>query len=103
MLGVPGRMASVQSQGFCGMTLRSSSGGLFEITNKSTAPETDVDRLPPVPGPGLDPVAHRVVEDRDDVQLVGLVLGHVLLERLSSGAMTANCLAGTPLRSGESL
>src|SRR5918998_5611345 len=28
---------------------------------RSAAPETHVDRLPSVPGPGLDPVAHRVV------------------------------------------
>src|ERR687894_268920 len=60
------------------MTLRSSSAVLLETT-KSVPPR--LDRLPPIPGPGLDPVAHRVVKDRDHVQLIGLVLGHVLLER----------------------
>src|SRR5918995_1391095 len=52
-----------------------------DYQQRPAAPETHVDRLPPVPGPGLDPVAHRVVKDRDHVQLVGLVFGHVLLER----------------------
>src|ERR671911_2437500 len=53
-----------------------------DYQQRPAAPETHVDRLPPVPSPGLDPVAHRVVQDRDDVQFVGLVFGHVAFQRL---------------------
>src|SRR4030095_14547156 len=39
-----------------------------------------VDRLEPVPGPGLHALRERVVHADRDVHLLGLVAGHVLLE-----------------------
>src|SRR5262245_7141417 len=41
-----------------------------------------VDRLEPVPGPGFDALAERVVDTDGDLELLGLVASHVLLELL---------------------
>jgi hypothetical protein len=104
MLGVPGTIARVQSHGFRGMTLSNSSALLFEITN-SVPPRLRRTLIGCRPYQAQDSIPSHIVSSK--TVMTSSSLGSYLAMWPSnvsvSGAMTANCLAGMPLRSGESL
>src|SRR5919107_6305798 len=104
MLGVPGRMASVQSQGFCGITLRSSSADLFETTS-SVPPRLRRTLIGCRPYQAQDSIPSHIVSSRTVItsRAPGSYLAMCSWSVSVSRAIPANCLAGLPLRSGEPL
>ncbi len=72
-------------------------GGDEEVTVGEQEP---VDGLEAVPGPGLDALAQGVVHADGNVELLGLVAGHVLLELFLGVRHDGEVLGGDPVSLG---